>query len=168
MEAGADREVPEAFLAEEVVFREAVTISLEVKEVFPEVAAVSPVAIVLLIAAVSLMEAVVSPEAKIVFRAVETEAFPETAAVIFHAEAAAVPLDPIEFRTILRCSPISAARGKVAVECRRVRPEIKPAVLVYRWEEALHNYLREIDPRRLRPAMKAAWEHVRVMFHPNV
>jgi hypothetical protein len=132
VEVGVSREVAEAFLAVEVVFREAVAISLGVREVFPEVAAVSLAVAVFLIAAVFLAAAVVSPEAETVFPVLEAGAFPGAAAVLFHAEAAAVPLDRIAFRTILHCSPISAVRGRVAAECHPVQPEVNPATVVHR------------------------------------
>jgi hypothetical protein len=151
----------------EVVFREEVAISLQAREVFPEVAAVSLAVAVSLVAPVFLVAAaVVSPEAGV---------FPG-AAIAFLAGAAAVPLDITVLRTILRCSPISEGRGRVAAECHRVRPEFNPATVVHLWEEALHNYrpeiewvaTSEIDPRKFPLAMKAAQEHVEVMFHPNV
>jgi hypothetical protein len=155
VEVGGSREVAEAFLAVEVVFREEVAISLEAREVFPEVAAVSLAVAVSLIAAVFLAAAVVSPEAG---------AFPGAVAVLFPAEVAAAPLDRIAFRTILRCSPISEGRGRVAAECHPVRPEVNPATVVHLWGEALHNYrpeieriaTPEIDPRKFPLAMKAA------------
>jgi hypothetical protein len=175
VQVGGSREVAEAFLAVEVVFREEVAISLEAREVFPEVAGVSLAIAVSLIAAVFLAAAVVSPEVETVFPVVEVGAFPGPAAVLFRAEAAAVPLDRIVFRTILHCSPISEGRGRVAAESHRVRPEVNPATVVQLWEEALHNYrpeiewdaTSEIDPRKFPLAMKPAWEHVQVMFHPN-
>jgi hypothetical protein len=140
------RGAEEAFLAVAVVFREEVAISLEVREVFPEVAAISPVIAFL----------------------------PGAAAVDFQAEAAAVPLD-IALRTILHCSPISADRARVAVECHRVQPDVNPATAVQRWEEAQHNchpavgrvVTSEIDPRKFPLAMKAQ-EGVEVILHPNV
>jgi hypothetical protein len=159
------REVAEAFLAVEVVFREEVAIFLEVREVFPEVAAVSLAVAVLLIAAVFLAVVVVSPEAQTVFPVVQAGAF-QGAAIVLLAEAVAVPLDITVLRTILRCSPISADRDRVAVECHRVQSEVNPAT-VHQWEEALHNYRPEIDSRKSPLAMKAPQEHVQVMFHPN-
>ena len=102
VEVGGSREVAEAFLAVEVMFREEAAVSLEVTEVFPAVAAVSLAVAVLLAVA-----EVVFPAA--VFLAVVAPAF-RGATVIFPAEAAAVPPD-IASRKILHCSPIWAARG---------------------------------------------------------
>jgi hypothetical protein len=144
----------EAFLAVEAIFREEVAISLEVTAVFPAVAAVS------------LGVAVFLPAAEVLF--------PGAAAVDFQAEAAAVPLETA-LRTILHCFPISADRARVAVECHRVQPEVNPATVVQRWEEAQHSchpaigrvVTSEIDPRKFPLAMKAQ-EHVEVMLLPNV
>jgi hypothetical protein len=158
--------VAEAFLVVEVVFREEVAIFLELREVFPEVAAVSLAVAVLLIAAVFLAAAVVSLEAETVFPVAEAGAFPG-AAIVLPAGAVAIPLDITVLRTILRCSPISADRDRVAVECHRLQPEVNPATVVHRWEEALHNCRPEIEPRNFPLAMKAVNEHVQVMFHPN-
>ncbi len=161
---GGSREVVEAFLGVEVVFREEVAISLEAREVFPEVPVVSLAIAVSLGAPVFLVAAAgVSPEAELVFPVVEAGAFPGTAAVLFHADAAAVPLDRMVFRTILHCSPISEVRGRVAAECHPVQSEVNPARVVHRWEEALHNYrpeieyvaTSEIEPRKFPLAMKA-------------
>jgi hypothetical protein len=149
----------EVFLAVEVVFREEAAISLEAREVFPEVAAVS------LIAEVFLAAAAVSRAAATVFLAA-VGAFPG-ALLVFPAGAVSVLLDRTVLRTILRCSPTSADRDRVAAECRPVRPEANPAPVVNRWEEALHNCRLEIEPRKFPLAMKAPDEHVQVMFHPN-
>jgi hypothetical protein len=157
---GDSQEVAEAFLAVEVAFREEITISLEVREVFPEVAAVSLAVAVLLIAAVFLAAAVVSPEVETVFPVVEAGAFPAAAAILFNAETAAVLLGRTGLRKILHCSPTSADRDRVAAECRPVRPEVNRAVVVNRWEEALHNCRPEIEPRKFPLAMKATYEHV--------
>jgi hypothetical protein len=113
----------EAFLAVEVMFREEVAVSLEVTGVFPLVAAVS-----LAVAAFLAVAEVVCPAA--VLLAVVAPAF-RGAAVIFPVEAAAVPLDRTAFRTILHCSPIWADRGRVAVECHRVQPEVNQAAIVH-------------------------------------
>jgi hypothetical protein len=170
VEVGGFREAAEAFLAVEVVPREEVVISLQVREVFPAVATPS------LAVAVSLgAVAVVSPEAETISPTVVAAAFPGAAAVVFPAEAAAVPLDRIAFRTILHCSPILEGRGRVAVGCHRVRPEVNTTAAVHRWEEARHNYRPEIDrgailevgPHNFLLAMKAALEHAQVMFHPS-
>jgi hypothetical protein len=161
------REVAEAFLAAEVVFREEVAVSPEVREVFPEVAGAFLAVAVSLGAAVFLAAAaVVSPEAETVFPAVVAAGFPE-AAIVFPTEAAAVPLVRIAFRTILHCTLISADRDRLEAECHRVQSEVNLATVVYRWEEAPHNYLLEIDPRKFPLGMKAASEHVRVQAHPS-
>jgi hypothetical protein len=149
------RGAEEAFLAVAVVFREEVAISLEVREVFPEVAAIS-------LAVAFLPEAAVLLLTEPIFPVVEAGAFPGAAAVDFRAEAAAVPLDTA-LRTILYCSPISADRARVAVECHRVQPDVNPATLVQRWEEAQHScrpaigrvVTSEIDPRKFPLALKA-------------
>jgi hypothetical protein len=176
VEVGGFREAAEAFLAVEVVPREEVVISLQVREVFPEVATPSLAVAVSLGAAVFLgAVAVVSPEAETISPAVVAAAFPEAAAVVFPAEAAAVPLDRIAFRTILHCSPILEGRGRVAVGCHRVRPEVNTTAAVHRWEEARHNYRPEIDrgailevgPHNFLLAMKAALGHAQVIFHPS-
>jgi hypothetical protein len=169
------REVVEAFLAVKVVFRGERAISLEVREVFPAVATPSLAVAVSLGAAVFLgAVAVVSPEAETISPAVVAAGFPE-AAIVFPAEALAVPLDITVLRMILRCFPISADRDRVAAECHRVQPESNPAMAVHRWEEALHNYrpeiawvaTSEIDPRKFPLAMKAVHERVPLTFHPN-
>jgi hypothetical protein len=114
----------EAFLAGEVMFREEAAVSLEVTEVFPAVAAVSLAVAVLLAVA-----EVVCPGPAAVFLAVVAPAF-RGAAVIFPAEAAAVPPD-IASRKILHCSPICAARSRVAVECHRAQREVNQAAIVH-------------------------------------
>jgi hypothetical protein len=175
VEVGGSREAAEAFLAVEVVFREEVAISLQAREVFPEVAAVSLAVAFPPEAAVFLLVKLVSRAAEPIFPVVEAGVFPG-AAIAFLAGAAAVPLDITVFRTILRCSPISEGRGRVAAECHRVRPEVNPATVVHLWEEALHSchpaigrvVTSEIDPRKFPLAMKAAQEHVKVMLLPNV
>jgi hypothetical protein len=101
----------EAFLAVEVMFREEAALSLEVTEVFPAVAEV------------------VCPGPAAVFLAVVAPAF-RGAAVIFPAEGAAVPPDTAS-RKILHCSPIWAARGRVAVECHRAQREVNQAAIVH-------------------------------------
>jgi hypothetical protein len=126
----------EAFLAVEVVFREEVAVFLQVKGVFPEVAAVSPLV-------------AVSPGAAAVFLVALVAAFPG-ATILFPAEAAEVPLDSV-FRTILHCSPISADRDRVAAEYHRVQPEVNQAAVVHRWEEARHSCPPAID-------QAATWE----------
>jgi hypothetical protein len=133
------RVAAEAFLAVEAAFREEATISLEVREVFPVVPAVSLATAVLLIAAVFLAAAVASREAEIVFPVVEAGAFPAMVAVLFNAEAAAVLLDRTVWRTILHCFPTLAGRDQVAVDCHRVQPEIKRLVVAHRREEARHS-----------------------------
>jgi hypothetical protein len=165
-EAAGSREVAEAFLAVEVVFREEVAISLEVREVSPEVVGVSLVVAVFLGAAVFLAAEAVCPGAPAVLLWAVVVAF-RLAAIVFPAEAVAVPLDITVLRTILRCSPISADRDRVAAEYHRVQPEFNPAMAVHRWEEALHNYHPEIDPRKFPLATKATLEHVQVRFHPS-
>jgi hypothetical protein len=109
-EAAGSREVAEAFLAVEVLFREEVAISLEVREVSPEVVGVSLVVAVFLGAAVFLAAEAVCPGAPAVLLWAVVVAF-RLAAIVFPAEAVAVPLDITVLRTILRCSPISADRG---------------------------------------------------------
>jgi hypothetical protein len=178
VEVGEAREVAEAFLAAEVVFREEVAIFLEAREVFREevaiflearevfreVAAVSLAVAVSLIAAVFLAAAVVvSPTGTRVFPVGVVVAFPRAAAAVLLAEAAAVLLR-IVFQPILRCSPISKGRGRVAAECHRVRPEVNPTTVVHLREEAQHNYRPEIEwvatsevgLRKFPLAMKAA------------
>jgi hypothetical protein len=174
VEVEDSRGAAEAFLAVEVVFREEVTISLEVREVFPEVAAISLAVAFPPEAAVFLLVKLVSRAAEPIFPVVEAGAFPGAAAVDFQAEAAAVPLNTA-LRTILHCSPISADRARVAVECHRVQAEVNPATVVQRWEEAQHScrpaigrvVTSEIDPRKFPLAMKAQ-EHGEVMLLPNV
>jgi hypothetical protein len=101
-----DREVAEAFLAVEAVFREEAAISRELKEVFREVAAVSPAVAILLIPAVCLAAAgAASPEAETVFHLAAAGVFPAAAIVV--PVGAPGPLDITVLRTILRCSPIS-------------------------------------------------------------
>jgi hypothetical protein len=175
VEVGGFREAAEAFLAVEVVPREEVVISLQVREVFPEVPATSLAVAVSLEAAVFLLATLVFLVAEPIFPVVEVGAFPGAAAVVFPAEAAAVPLDRIAFRTILHCSPILEGRGRVAVGCHRVRPGDITTAAIHRWEEARHNYRPEIDrgailevgPHNFLLAMKAALEHAQVMFHPS-
>jgi hypothetical protein len=115
--------------------------------------------VVCLVLAAVFLPAVVAP-----FRA---------AAILFPAEAAAVPLVPTVFRKILRCSPISADRGRVEVECHRVQPEVNQLAVVHRRAEARHSCRPAIDrvatweigPRNFLLAMEAAQEHVQVRFH---
>ena len=169
-----DVEVEDPRGAAEAFLAVAVAISLEVTEVFPEVAAISLAVAFPPQAAVFLLVKLVSLVAEPIFPVVEAGAFPEAAAVVFQAEAAAVPLDTA-LRTILHCSPISADRARVAVECHRVQPEVNPATGVQRWEVAQHSchpaigrvVTSEIEPRKFPLAMKAQ-EHVEVMLHPNV
>jgi len=123
--------VAEAFPAVAVVFREEVAISLQAREVFPEVAEASLAAAVFLAPVVFLAAAAVSPEPETVFLAVVVEGFP-AAAIVFPAEAVAVPLDITVLRTILRCSPISADRDRVAEECHRVPLEFNQIAAVSR------------------------------------
>ena len=159
----------EAFLAVEVIFREEVAVSLEVTGVFPAVAAVS-----LAVAAFLAAAEVVCPRAAAVFLAAVVAAF-RGAAIVFPTQAAAVLLDRTVFRTILHCSPISADRGRVAVECHRVQPEVNQGAVVHRWEELRHSCRPAIDrvatwevgPRNFPLAMKAVKEHVQVRFHPS-
>jgi hypothetical protein len=162
----------EAFLGVEVVFREEVAVSLEVKEASLAVAAVSLAVAVSLEAAVSPAAAeVVSPRPAAVYLVADVPVFP-AATIVFLAGAVAVPLDTV-LRAILRCSPILADRGRVAVECHRVQREINQATVVHQWKEAQHSCLpaidqvatREVEPRNLALAMKA--EHVRVRLHPS-
>ena len=119
-----------AFLAAEVMFREEIAISLQVKGVFPAVAAVSLAVAVFLTVAVFLAAAaeVVCPGPTAAFLAIMAPAF-RGAVVIFRVEAAAVPPD-IPSLKIRHCSPIWAARGRVAVECRRVQPEVNQVAIV--------------------------------------
>jgi hypothetical protein len=140
-EAEESREVAEVFLAVEVVFRGELAISLEVREVFPEVVGVSLVAVFLAEAVFPAAEAVCRG-APAVLRTVVV-AF-RLAAIVFPAEAVAVPLDITVLQTILRCSPISGDRDRVAAECHRVQPEFNPAMAVHRCKEALHSYRQEI------------------------
>ena len=122
-EVAGVRVAAEAFLAVEVMFREAAAVSREVTGVFPAVAAVSlAVAVFLAVVEVVCLAAVLLAVVAPAFRG---------AAVIFPVEAAAVPLDRTAFRTILHCSPIWADRGRVAVECHRVQPEVNPAAIVH-------------------------------------
>jgi hypothetical protein len=162
----------EAFLGAEVVFREEVAISLQVKGVFPEVAAVSLAVVVSLGAAVFLAAAeVVSPGAAAVFLVALVAAFPG-ATILFPAGAVAVPLDTV-LRAILHCSPISADRDRVAAEYHRVLPEVNQAAVVHRWEEARHSCppaidqaaTWEVEHRNFPLAMKA--EHVQARSHPS-
>jgi hypothetical protein len=168
------RVAAEAFLAVEVVFREEVAVLLEVREASPAVAAVSPAVAISLEAAVFLAAAaVVPPGAAAVFLVAAVAAFPG-ATIVSPAQAALVPLDISMFRAILHCSPISADRGRVAVECHRVQPEVNQATDVHRWEEARHSCRLAIDrvviwegsPRNFPLAMKA--EHVQATLHPSV
>jgi hypothetical protein len=129
VEVEDSRGAAEAFLAVEVVFRREVAISLEVREVFLEVAAISLAVAFPPGAAVFLLVKLVSRAAEPIFPVVGEGAFPGAATVGFPAEAAAVPLDTA-LRTILHCSPISADRARVAVECHRVQPEVNPATVV--------------------------------------
>ena len=122
-EVAGFRMAAEAFLAVEVMFREEAAVSREVTGVFPAVAAVSLAVAVFLAAA-----EVVCPRPGAVFLAVLAPAF-RGAAVIFPVEAAAVPPD-IASRKILHCSPICAARGRVAVECHRAQREVNQAAIV--------------------------------------
>lgn len=123
-EVAGFRMAAEAFLAVEVMFREEAAVSREVTEVFPAVAAVS-----LAVAVFLAVAAVVCPGPAAVFLAVVAPAF-RGAAVIFPVEAAAVPPD-MPSRKILHCSPIWAARDRVAVECHRAQPEVNPAAIVH-------------------------------------
>jgi hypothetical protein len=131
-EVAGSREVAEAFLRVEVVFREEVAISLQVKGVFPEVAATSLAVAVSLGAAVSLAvaEEVVSLGAAAVFLVAVVAAFPGVT-IVSPAVAAVIPLDISVFRTILHCSPISADRGRVAGGCHRVQREVNQATDVH-------------------------------------
>ena len=168
VEAAGSRVVAEVFRAVEGVFREGAAISLQVKEVIPEVAGASLAVAVFLVAAISLAAvAVVSPEAETVFRVVVAGGFPEAAIVFPAEEAATVRLDITVLRTIPRCSPISADRARVAAECHRVQPEVNPGAVVHRREEALHNCPPEIGHRKFPLAMKPAHGHVPVIFHPS-
>jgi hypothetical protein len=118
------RMAAEAFLAVEVMFREEAAVSREVTGVFPAVAAVS-----LAVAVFLAVAEVVCPGPAAVFLAVVAPAF-RGAAVIFPAEAAAVPPD-IPSRKILHCSPIWAARSRVAVECHRAQRDVNQAAIVH-------------------------------------
>jgi hypothetical protein len=159
----------EAFLAAEVMFREPAAVTLEVTGVFLAVAAVSLAVAVSPGPAVFLAAAeVVFPGAAAVFLVLVTAAFPG-AAIVLIAGAVPVPLDRTSvFRTILHCFPISADRGRVAVEYHRVQPEVNQAAVAHRWEEARHSCrlaidlvaTRQVGPRSLPLAMKAAQEHV--------
>ena len=146
------RAAAEVFLAVEVMFPEEVAISLQVREAFREAATVS-------------LAVAVSPGVA-VFLVLAAAAFPAAATVLIGG-AVAVPLDRTSvFRTILHCFPISADRGRVAVEYHRVPPEVNQATDADRWEEARHSCLlaidlvatRQVGPRSLPLAMKA--EHV--------
>jgi hypothetical protein len=104
--AAEDREVAEAFLEGEAVFREEAAISPELKEVFPEVAAVSPAVAILLIPEVCLAAAgVVPPEAETLFHLAEPAVFPGAVSLV-PVGTAPGRLDITVLRTILRCSPI--------------------------------------------------------------
>jgi hypothetical protein len=145
----------EAFLVAEVMFRAEV--------------AVSQGAAVFLAPA-----AVVSPAVRAVFFVTVVAACRE-AAVIFPAGAVAVLRDRTLFRKILHCSPISAERVRVAVECHRVQPEVNQRAVVHRREEARHScrpatdraVKREIGPRNFPLAMEAAQETVKVRVLPS-
>ena len=104
------RMAAEAFLAVEGMFREVAAVSLAV-------AVFLAVAEVVCLGPATVFPAVVAPA----FRG---------AAVIFPVEAAAVPPD-IASRKILHCSPIWAARGRVAVECHRAQREVNQAAIVH-------------------------------------
>ena len=122
--AAGFRMAAEAFLAVEVMFREEAAVSLEVTGVFPAVAAVS-----LAVAVFLAVAEVVCPGPAAVFLAVVAAAF-RGAAIILPVEAAAVPPD-MPSRKILHCSPIWAARGRVAVECHRAQREVNQAAIVH-------------------------------------
>jgi hypothetical protein len=155
--------------AEAAGFRMAVEAFLVAEAIFREEVAVSQGAAVFLAAA-----AVVSPAGRAVFFVTVVAACRE-AAVIFPAGATAVPLDRTVFRKILRCFPISADRGRVAVECHRVQSEVNQLAVVHRREEARHSCrpaidrtaTREIGRRNFPLAMEAAQEPVQVRFHPS-
>lgn len=155
----------EVFLAVEVAFRGELAISLEVREVFPEIVEVSLGAVFLAAAIFLAAEAVCPGAPAVCLRAVV--AF-RLAAIVFLAEAVAVPLDTTLLQTILRCSPISADRDRVAAECHRVQPELNPVTVVSQSEEPLHNYPREIDLRKFPLAMKPVHAHAQIILHPNV
>jgi hypothetical protein len=163
------REEAEAFLAAEVVFRQEAAISLEVAGVLPAVAAVSP-AVVISSGAATFLEAVEPvSQAPTVFLAAVLAALP-AAVVILQVGAASVPLDRIVWRTILPCSPISADRGRVAVDCHRVQPELNQAAIVHRQEEARHSCRPaigplatwEVGPRNFPVAIKTEPERARI------
>jgi hypothetical protein len=108
------------------MFREEAAISLQVREAFPAVAAVS-----LAVAVFLAVAEVVCPGPAAVLLVAVVEAF-RGAAVIFPVEAVAVPLDRTTvFRTILHCSPIWVDRGRVAVECHRAQREVNQAAIVH-------------------------------------
>ena len=124
-EAVGFRVAGEAFLAAEIVFREEAAISLEAREVFPEVVAVS------LAAAVSSGAAALLAAPEAIYRTAATDflvalmaVFP-VAVLVFPVGAAPAPLDRTVWQTIRRCSQILADRDRVAVECHRIQPEVK-------------------------------------------
>ena len=86
-------EVAEAFLAAEAVSRGKAAISREVKEAFPEAAAVSLVMAILLIPEAFLAAAAaVSPETQTVFQVADAELFPGAVALAL-VETMPGPLD---------------------------------------------------------------------------
>lgn len=124
--AAGVRVAAEAFLGVEVVFREETAVSLELTEASLAVTAVS------LAVAVSLPAVeVISPAAVTVFLVAVVPVFP-AATIVFLAEAVALPLDITVLRRILRCSPISAGRVRVAEECHRIQSGINRVAVVHR------------------------------------
>ena len=97
------------------------------------------------------------------------------AAILFPVEAAAVLLALTVFRKILRCSPILAERGRVAVECHRIQPEVNQLAVVHQRKEAQRSchpainrlVTLEIGSRNFPLAMEAPQEPVPVRVHPS-
>jgi hypothetical protein len=164
-EAAGFRVAAEAFPGVEVVFREEIAVSLEVTEASLAVTAVS------LEAAVSLAAAeVISPLVVTVLLVAVVPVFPATT-IVFPAEAVALPLDITVLRMILRCSPISAGRVRMAEECPRIQFAVNRAAVIRRWGEAQPSCpppiaqaaTWEIVPLKFPLALKA--EHVQVRVH---
>jgi hypothetical protein len=125
-EAAGFRVAAEAFLAVEVVFREEIAVSLEVTEASLAVTAVS-----LAVAVSPTAEEVICPAVVTVFLIAAVPVFPAVT-IVFLTEAVAVPLDITALRRILRCSPISAVRDRVAEECHRIQSGVNRAAVIHR------------------------------------
>jgi hypothetical protein len=168
VEAAGLRVAAEAFLGVEVVFREEIAVSLGATEASLAVMAVS------LEVAVSLPAGeAMSPAAVKVLLVVVVAVFP-AATIVFLAETVALPLDITVLRTILRCSPISAGRVRVAEDCHPIQSGLNRVAVVHRWGEAQHSCPPPIDqaatwligPRKFLLALKA--ERVQVRVHLSV